>query len=357
MSNEINLAIFGANSLIGDALLDALKTKKITDGELFILEEEVSESLTFSYEDHDIDEDDEAISQTISYRFLGKTIYPQAIDEFDWSQVQMVFFAADEPLAAKWAPIAAEAGVIVIDASSQYRDSYDVPLVVPDVNSSDLADFRSQNIIATPSSLATQLALILKPIQEAAGITSVTVSTYQSVSNAGKAGIDELAGQTARLLNGIPAEPVCYPEQIAFNCIPQVDQLEGNGYSRSEMAMVAETQKLLNDQGIKINVTCVQVPVFYGDAMSIFVQTYQPITETEAKEALLQMNKIKVFDDGTYPTQVKDGKEKDCLMVGRLRNELDSLTGLHMWVTSDNLRQGMANNMLDIAERLLLDYY
>ncbi|MDF4359930.1 aspartate-semialdehyde dehydrogenase, partial [Vibrio parahaemolyticus] len=257
MSQQYNVAILGATGAVGETILEVLQERKFPVGELFLLASERSEGKT--------------------YRFNGKTVRVQNVEEFDWSQAHIALFSAGGDLSAKWAPIAADEGVIVIDNTSHFRYEYDIPLVVPEVNPEAIAEFRNRNIIANPNCSTIQMLVALKPIHDAVGIERINVSTYQSVSGAGKAGIDELAGQTAKLLNGLPADKKQFSQQIAFNCIPQIDQMMENGYTKEEMKMVWETQKIFNDPSITVNPTCVRVPVFYGHAEAVHVETRSPI--------------------------------------------------------------------------------
>ena len=184
---------------------------------------------------------------------------------------------------------------MVIDNTSQFRYEYDVPLVIPEVNPEAVAEFRNRNIIANPNCSTIQMLVALKPIHDAVGIERINVSTYQSVSGAGKAGIDELAGQTAKLLNGVPAEPESFSQQIAFNCIPQIDAFMENGYTKEEMKMVWETQKIFNDPSMMVNPTCVRVPVFYGHAEAVHIETCAPIDADQVVELFEQTEGIEVL--------------------------------------------------------------
>ncbi|WP_153446641.1 aspartate-semialdehyde dehydrogenase [Vibrio algicola] len=336
MSQKFNIAIFGATGAVGEAILEVLKERDFPIAELFLLATEESEGK--------------------SYRYDGKTAHVNSVEDFDWSQVQIAFFANDAEQAEKWAPIASDEGVIVIDSSPKYRYDYDVPLVVPDVNPEAIAEFRNRNIIASPNSASIQMAVALKPIQDAVGIERINVSTYQSVSEAGKQGIDELAGQTAKLLNGLPAENDKFAQQIAFNCIPQVDMITENGYSAEEMRIVWETQKIFHDASIQINPTCVYVPVFYGHAESLHVETQTPIDAEQVMELFEQNTSISLFRGLDYPTQVRDGGGKDEVMIGRVRNDISHHSGINMWVVADNVRKGAATNAVQIAEVLIHDY-
>ncbi|UPQ87225.1 aspartate-semialdehyde dehydrogenase [Vibrio sinaloensis] len=337
MSQQYNVAILGATGAVGETILEVLQERKFPVGELYLLASERSEGKT--------------------YRFNGKTVKVQNVEDFDWSQAHIALFSAGGELSAKWAPIAADEGVIVIDNTSQFRYEYDIPLVVPEVNPEAIAEFRNRNIIANPNCSTIQMLVALKPIHDAVGIERINVSTYQSVSGAGKAGIDELAGQTAKLLNGMPAENNEFSQQIAFNCIPQIDQFMENGYTREEMKMVWETQKIFNDPGITVNPTCVRVPVFYGHAEAIHLETCAPIDAQEVINLLEQTEGVEVFQGEDFPTQVRDAGGKDHVMVGRIRNDISHHSGVNLWVVADNVRKGAATNAVQIAEVLIRDYY
>ncbi|MBY7764782.1 aspartate-semialdehyde dehydrogenase [Vibrio fluvialis] len=337
MSQVFNVAIFGATGAVGETMLEVLQERKFPVGELYLLASERSEGKT--------------------YRFNGKTVRVQNVEEFDWSQAHIALFSAGGDLSAQWAPIAADAGVVVIDNTSHFRYDYDIPLVVPEVNPEAIAEFRNRNIIANPNCSTIQMLVALKPIYDAVGIERINVTTYQSVSGAGKAGIDELAGQTAKLLNGIPAENKAFSQQIAFNCIPQIDVFMDNGYTKEEMKMVWETQKIFNDPSIMVNPTCVRVPVFFGHAEALHVETSSPIDAEQVTELLSQTEGVEVFQGEDFPTQVRDAGGKDHVMVGRIRNDISHHSGINMWVVADNVRKGAATNAVQIAEVLIRDYF
>ncbi|ELO4018932.1 aspartate-semialdehyde dehydrogenase [Vibrio fluvialis] len=337
MSQVFNVAIFGATGAVGETMLEVLQERKFPVGELYLLASERSEGKT--------------------YRFNGKTVRVQNVEEFDWSQAHIALFSAGGDLSAQWAPVAADAGVVVIDNTSHFRYDYDIPLVVPEVNPEAIAEFRNRNIIANPNCSTIQMLVALKPIYDAVGIERINVTTYQSVSGAGKAGIDELAGQTAKLLNGIPAENKAFSQQIAFNCIPQIDVFMDNGYTKEEMKMVWETQKIFNDPSIMVNPTCVRVPVFFGHAEALHVETSSPIDAEQVIELLSQTEGVEVFQGEDFPTQVRDAGGKDHVMVGRIRNDISHHSGINMWVVADNVRKGAATNAVQIAEVLIRDYF
>lgn len=337
MSQKFNVAILGATGAVGETLLEVLKERDFPVGDLHLLASERSKGK--------------------SYRFNGKSIEVQNVEEFDWSQVHIALFSAGGELSARWAPVAADEGVVVIDNTSQFRYDYDIPLVIPEVNPEAIAEFRNRNIIANPNCSTIQMLVALKPIHDEVGIERINVSTYQSVAGAGKSGIDELAGQTAKLLNGLPAEPEAFSQQIAFNCIPQIDTFMDNGYTKEEMKMVWETQKIFNDPSIMVNPTCVRVPVFYGHAEAVHVETRAPIDAAHAIELFEQTEGIEVFQGEDFPTQVRDAGGKDHVMVGRVRNDISHQSGLNMWVVADNVRKGAATNAVQIAELLIRDYF
>ncbi|MFA0066915.1 aspartate-semialdehyde dehydrogenase [Vibrio breoganii] len=337
MSQKFNVAILGATGAVGETLLEVLKERDFPVGDLHLLASERSKGK--------------------SYRFNGKSIEVQNVEEFDWSQVHIALFSAGGELSERWAPVAADEGVVVIDNTSQFRYDYDIPLVIPEVNPEAIAEFRNRNIIANPNCSTIQMLVALKPIHDEVGIERINVSTYQSVAGAGKSGIDELAGQTAKLLNGIPAEPETFSQQIAFNCIPQIDAFMDNGYTKEEMKMVWETQKIFNAPSIMVNPTCVRVPVFYGHAEAVHVETRAPIDAAHAIELFEQTEGIEVFQGEDFPTQVRDAGGKDHVMVGRVRNDISHQSGLNLWVVADNVRKGAATNAVQIAELLIRDYF
>ncbi|MGR5285455.1 aspartate-semialdehyde dehydrogenase [Vibrio maritimus] len=337
MSQQFNIAVFGATGAVGETMVEVLQEREFPMGDIYLLASERSEGKT--------------------YRINGKTVKVENVENFDWSQVHIALFSAGGEQSAKWAPIAADEGVVVIDNSSNFRYDYDVPLVVPEVNPEAIAEFRNRNIIANPNCSTIQMLVALKPIHDAVGIERINVTTYQSVSGAGKSGVDELAGQTAMLLNGKPVEPKAFSQQIAFNCIPQIDQFMDNGYTKEEMKMVWETQKIFNDSNLMVNPTCVRVPVFYGHAEAVHLETSAPISAEEVVQLLEQAEGVEVFHGEDMPTQVRDAGGKDHVMVGRIRNDISHHSGVNLWVVADNVRKGAATNAVQIAEVLIRDYF
>lgn len=340
MTQESNLAydvaILGATGAVGRSIIEQLEEREFPVRNLYLLASERSAG--------------EII------RFNKKSVRVENVEDFDWTQVQIALFSAGALVSKHWAPMAADEGVIVIDNSTCFHDDSDVPLVVPEVNPEAIADFRNRNIIANPSSLTIQMMVALKPIYDVAGIERITVSTYQSVSAIGKKGIDELAAQTIALLNSQTAKVEVYKKQIAFNCLPQVDEFMDNGYTREEMKLVSETQKILGDENVAVNPTCVYVPVFYGHSQAVSIECRQPIDASEAIDILSRSEGIEVFTGEDYPTQLTEGTNNDNVVVGRIRNDISHPNGLNMWIVADNVRKGAATNAVQIAERLIRDY-
>ncbi|MGR5078488.1 aspartate-semialdehyde dehydrogenase [Photobacterium swingsii] len=336
MSQEFDIAVLGATGAVGQAMVEVLEERNFPVRNLYLLASE------------------RGAGQTL--RFKNKSVRVTNVEDFDWSQVHIALFSAGAEASDRWAPIAADEGVIVIDNTSRFRYDYDVPLVVPEVNPDAIAEYRNRNIIANPNCSTIQMLVALKPIHDAYGIERINVSTYQSVSGSGKKGVDELAGQTAKLLNGLPAENSVYDKQIAFNCLPHIDNFMDNGYTKEEMKMVWETQKIFADDTIRVNPTCVRVPVFYGHAEAVHVETRQEVHLEEALQLLENAEGIELFPGNDYPTQVSDATGKDHVMVARVREDISHSHGLNMWVVADNVRKGAATNSVQIAERLIADY-
>ena len=334
-----NVAIVGATGAVGEVLLELLESRNFPVNNLYLLASECSAGTTLS--------------------FKGKRIAVRNLAEFDFSQAEIGLFSAGGSISAEYAPKAAAAGCVVIDNTSHFRRDEDIPLVVPEVNSHALARFADRNIIANPNCSTIQMLVALKPIYDAVGIARINVATYQAVSGTGKSAIEELAAQTARLLNGQPAESKVYPKQIAFNALPHIDTFQENGYTREEMKMVWETQKIFEDETISVNPTCVRIPVFHGHSEAVHIETKQPISAAEAQALLERAPGVEVIDtrdDGGYPTPVSEAAGSDPVYVGRIREDISHPMGLDLWVVSDNLRKGAALNSVQIAEVLIEKY-
>jgi aspartate-semialdehyde dehydrogenase len=248
---------------------------------------------------------------------------------------------------------------VVVDNTSQFRYDNDIPLVVPEVNPQAVAQYKNRGIIANPNCSTIQMLVALKPIYDAVGITRINVATYQAVSGTGKEAIEELAKQTAALLNGKTVECNVYPKQIAFNVLPQIDVFMENGYTKEEMKMVWETRKIMGDESIMVNPTAVRVPVFFGHSEAVHIETREKITAEKAMELLRKAPGVILLDErkaGGYPTAVTEGANNDATYVGRVREDIPCDKGLNMWVVSDNVRKGAALNSIQIAEILIKDY-
>ncbi|MGL5948475.1 MAG: aspartate-semialdehyde dehydrogenase [Aeromonas sp.] len=337
MSQQFNVAVIGATGATGQAILDYLAQREFAVGQLVVV--------------------DTTGSEEEQIRFNGKSVALTALDDVQWDELHLAFFAAGSDIAGQWAPQAAQAGCMVIDNSAQFRLDGSVPLVVAEVNPHALADARERNIVASPNCITTQLLVALQPLLQAAGLNALNVSTYQSVSGSGAEGVSELAGQTAHLLNGRPVEPKLYAQQIAFNLIAQIGALDAQGYSSEEMSLVLESQKILADSQLAINATCVRVPVFYGHGMAVSVELAQPMDAEQAKALLRDAPGVRLCADEACPSPVADAVGCDEVLVGRVRQDLTSAYGLNLWLMADNVRKGLALNSVQIAEILVRDYW
>tara|TARA_R100000005_G_scaffold57765_6_gene29077 strand:+ start:3538 stop:4563 length:1026 start_codon:yes stop_codon:yes gene_type:complete len=339
MSKQYDVAVVGATGAVGETMMSILEERDFPVRTLYPLASARSAGKTV--------------------KFRGKSVRVTDLAEFDFSQAQIGLFSAGGSISEEFAPKAAAAGCIVIDNTSHFRRDADIPLVVPEVNLSALAGYTQRNIIANPNCSTIQMLVALKPIYDAVGIERINVCTYQAVSGTGKEAIEELAGQTARLLNGQSIECEVYPKQIAFNVLPHIDTFQDNGYTREEMKMVWETQKILGDDSIQVNPTCVRVPVFFGHSEAVHIETREKISAAAARKLLEDFPGITVLDervDGGYPTAVTESAGKDAVFVGRIREDISHPRGLDLWVVSDNVRKGAALNSIQIAEALIRGY-
>jgi aspartate-semialdehyde dehydrogenase len=340
MSKALNVAILGATGLVGETFLTVLEERKFPIGELFPLASERS------------------VGKKV--RFRGREIPAIDAATFDFKRAQIGLFSAGGDVSAHYAPIAAAAGCVVVDNTSHFRYEADIPLVVPECNAAAIAQYKARGIIANPNCSTIQMVVALKPIYDAVGITRINVATYQSVSGAGRAAVEELADQTAKLLNGRPIDtPRKIAKQIAFNCVPQIDKFMDNGYTKEEMKMHWETQKIFADDQIKVNATAVRVPVFFGHSEAVHIETRDKITAAQARALLEKAPGVKVIDDhkpGGYPTAVTEAANHDTVYVGRIREDMSHDRGLDLWVVADNIRKGAASNAVQIAEILAREY-
>ncbi len=339
MTKQFNIAIVGATGLVGETLLNILAERKFPIAKLYALASERSAGDTVA--------------------FNNKAVMVEDTASFDFAKADIAFFSAGSSVSEKYVPLAAAKNCICIDNTSQFRYDSAIPLVVPEVNPQDIELYTQSKIIANPNCSTIQLVTALKPIHDAVGITRINVATYQSVSGAGKLALQELAQQTANLLNAKAVQKKHFPQQIAFNVLPQIDQFQDNGYTREEMKIVWETRKMLHDENIQINATAVRVPVFYGHSEAVHIETKQKITASDVKGLLKKAPGITVFDDQSkahYPTAVTHASGKDAVFVGRIREDISCEKGINLWIVADNIRKGAALNAVQIAE-VLRDQY
>ncbi len=285
--------------------------------------------------------------------FRGDTVKVKVLTRESFQGVDIALFSAGAAVSKEYAPAAVEAGAVVIDNSSAWRMDPHVPLVVPEVNAHALETHRG--IVANPNCSTIQMVVVLKPLHDHATITRVVVSTYQSVSGTGKEAMDELAEQCRQLLSFGNVTAKVYPHQIAFNCLPHIDEFLASGSTREEMKMVNETRKILGDQSIRISATTVRVPVFIGHAESINLETEKKMSVPETRAILSTAPGVQLYDDPSktlYPLQIH-AAGTDAVYVGRIREDESIAKGLNLWVVADNLRKGAALNAVQIAEELV----
>jgi len=336
MSDGWNIALLGATGAVGDALLELLSERQFPVGELFPLASERS------------------AGQTIRYN--GKSLRVQNAAEFDWSQVQLAFFVAGAEASAQYAEEAANQGCLIIDSSGLFAMEHDIPLVVPGVNPDSLAHYRNRNIVAVADSLTSQLLTAIKPLTEQAGLARLHVTSLLSVSALGKVAVDDLAGQSARLLNGIPAEEGgLFSKQLAFNLLPLLNDEEGS--VRQERRLVDQVRKVLQNDGLPISVSCVQSPVFYGHAQVVHMEGLRPFSAEEARTELERIDDINLSEEDDFPTQVSDASGNANLSIGCLRNDYGIPEILQFWSVADNVRFGGALMAVETAEKLIGEYW
>ena len=338
--SSYKVAMVGATGAVGEALLAILAERNFPVSELVPLASERSAGSKVS--------------------FAGKEVTVQLLETYDFAGVDIAFFSAGGAVSKVHAPRAAAAGAVVIDNTSEFRYQDDIPLVVSEVNPHAIADYTRHGIIANPNCSTMQLLVALAPIYRSVGIERINVATYQSVSGAGRSGMEELGKQTAALLNFKSVEPgKKFPVQIAFNVIPHIDDFQPNGYTKEEMKLVWETRKILEDESIQVNPTAVRVPVFYGHSEAVHIETGEKITAEQARALLAEAPGVVLMDErkpGGYPTPVGDAAGSDGVFVGRIREDISHERGLDLWVVSDNIRKGAALNAVQIAELLVQDY-
>lgn len=333
-----NIAIVGATGVVGKEFLRVLEERKFPVGELRLLASERSAG--------------------VKLEFKGKEEPVKLLEKETFEGIDIGLFSPGASISAVYAPKAAKAGCIVVDNTSQFRMDPEVPLVVPEVNPKAIGEYRKKGIIANPNCSTIQMVVALKPIHDKFRIKRIVVSTYQSVSGAGRDAMDELSEQVRSIYSMKSPEVKVLPHQIAFNCLPQIDSFLDNGYTKEEMKMVNETKKIFGDDSVRVTATTVRVPVFIGHSEAVNIETEKPITAEEVKELLRKAPGVKLTDDpkkGVYPMPINCA-ETDDVYVGRIRKDESIENGINMWVVSDNLRKGAATNAVQIAEVLIKEY-
>ena len=335
---KYNIAIVGATGAVGEQMRDVLEERKFPVGDLRLLASERSAGQLL--------------------QFLGRQRRVDLLTENSFNNIDIALFSAGGTVSGKFAPAAISAGAVVIDNTACFRMEPDVPLVIPEVNASAIGDYKARRIIANPNCSTIQMVVALKPIHDAARIKRIVVSTYQSVSGAGRQAMEELSEQVAALFNGKEVEKKKFPHQIAFNCIPHIDVFMEDGYTKEEWKMIHETRKILGEPSLPVTATTVRVPVFCSHSESVNVETEKKLTAAEVRALLRQAPGVIVADEpenNLYPLAL-DATGKDATYVGRIREDQSVPNGINMWVVSDNLRKGAALNAIQIAEILIRDY-
>ncbi|MBW2145756.1 MAG: aspartate-semialdehyde dehydrogenase [Deltaproteobacteria bacterium] len=338
MRKGLHVAVAGATGAVGKEMVKVLEERNFPVNELKLLASQRSIGLTMP--------------------FRGEELPIELLTEKAFSGIDLGLFSPGAAVSKEFAPIAAQQGCVVVDNTSAFRMNPDVPLVVPEVNAHAIAHYTNKGIIANPNCSTIQMAVVLKPIHDAARVLRVVVSTYQSVSGTGKEAIDELEAQTISIMNCRPVTKKVYPHQIAFNCLPHIDVFLDNGYTKEEMKMVNETKKIMEDPSIRITATTVRVPVFYSHSESVNIETERKLTVDQVRDILSKSPGVRVVDDpstNTYPLAI-DAAGQDETLVGRIRDDESITCGINLWIVADNLRKGAALNAVQIAEILAEKY-
>jgi aspartate-semialdehyde dehydrogenase len=339
MSQSLEVAVVGATGVVGESMLEILAERKFPATKVHALASERS------------------IGKRVKYG--NKMLAVDDLAEFDFSGVDIALFSAGASVSEATVPKAVAAGCVVIDNTSHFRYDDDIPLVIAEVNPERIADHTIRGIIANPNCSTMQLLVALKPIYDAVGIERINVATYQAVSGAGKSAVEELARQTSLLLNGRPVDTKKGVKQIAFNAIPHIDEFQDNRYTKEEMKMVWETQKILEDQSIGVNPTAVRIPTFFGHSEAVHIETVDKISAAEVCKLMRAAPGVKLLDGvktGAYPTAVTEAAGSDPVYVGRVREDISHPKGINLWIVADNIRKGAALNSVQIAEILAKNY-
>lgn len=337
---EYCVAIVGATGAVGRMMLQVLEERNFPVKDLRLFASPKSKGLKLPFRGDEIKV--EVLEETPSFK-----------------GIDIALFSAGASRSLDFAPLFARDGAVVIDNSSAWRMDPEVPLVVPEVNPHAVAQYKNKRIIANPNCSTIQMVVALKPLHNMARIRRIVVSTYQSVSGAGQKAIEELMNQTKAWCSGeVMPPPKNLPQTIAFNCIPHIDIFLPNRYTKEEMKMIEETKKIMEEPNLKITATTVRVPVFYGHAEAVNIETEKKLTVEEALEILNKAPGVIVLDDPenkVYPLQIQVAG-RDEVFVGRIREDISSENGLNMWIVADNLRKGAATNAVQIAEILIEKY-
>ncbi len=329
---KVNIAIVGATGMVGKEILEILDQRKFPINDLRLLASKKSAGSIVS--------------------FQGKSLKVEELTETSFNNIDIALFSAGGSISERFAPFAVKAGAVVVDNTSHFRMDPNVPLIVPEVNKHALKNHKG--IIANPNCSTAQLVMALKPIHDKAKIKRLVISTYQSVSGAGKEAVLELENHSRLLLKGQDSEPKEFSHKMPFNVIPQIDVFQENGYTKEEMKMIDETQKIL-ESNIQITATAVRVPVFISHSEAVNIQTETPISVKEVIDSLNEFNGVSILDnpkEKQYPTP-RDISGKDDVYVGRIRKDISQKNSIECWIVADNLRKGAALNAVQIAEELV----
>lgn len=337
MKDGIDVAIVGATGAVGQVLLETLSESRLPIRELYLLASKKSHGKPLVYKD--------------------KNYYVSVLDEFDFKKAELVFFVSDKNISKKFVKKATSNGCWVIDNSSCFRYDPEVPLVVPEINPDTISLIKNKRIVANPNCSTIQMLLPLHRIHQSYGIKNINVCTYQAVSGAGQHGINELSQQTRCVIDGAEiVDKKIFNKQIAFNVIPFIDSLESNGYSREEMKMVWETQKIFSDDDLQVNSTAVRVPVIHCHSEAVQIKTGKKINREQALELLKNQDGIVCTENdniASYHTPIDLPKNTNNVYVSRVRQELNNPYGMNFWIVGNNLRKGAATNAVQIAELLI----
>jgi len=333
-----NVAVVGATGAVGEQMREILEERLFPVDELRLLASERS------------------AGQYLEFR--GQELRVDVLKEDSFKGTDIALFSAGGSVSDKFAPLAVASGGVVVDNTARFRMEPDVPLVVPEVNPKEIAKYKNRGIVANPNCSTIQLVVALKPIHEAARIKRAVVSSYQSVSGAGRMAMEELSQQVSALFNGRDIKKDKFPHQIAFNCIPHIDVFLDGGYTKEELKMIQETRKILGEPSLRMTATAVRVPVFCGHSESVNVETEKKLTAQDVRAILREAPGVLLCDEpqkNIYPMPV-DAVGKDATLVGRIREDDSVPNGINLWIVADNLRKGAALNAVQIAEILIQDY-